>query len=100
MREKYMKNKKFGGTETEWFVTLKQTHSKSLVPRYLCINIEQCQTENSCIQLKMRQEGFDVVILFHEEVTSVQYFAEYKSAKAIYDYFKKSIKSKSQKHNN
>lgn len=61
------------------------------MPRLLTIDLEEYQENNNRIQLMMRQEGFDVVVISDNGVISVEFFNGYCPAKAHYDYLKQTI---------
>lgn len=67
---------------------LRKSHLKQNMPKYLTIDLEQCQEENTRIHLMMRQEGFDVVVISNNDVFSVEFFNDYIPAKAHYNYLK------------
>ena len=67
---------------------LRKSHLIRTMPKYLTIDLEQCQEENTRIHLMMRQEGFDVVVISNNDVFSVEFFTDYIPAKAHYDYLK------------
>ena len=76
---------------------LRKLHLNRNMPKLLTIDLEQCQEENTHIQLMMRQEGFDVVVISNNEVFSVEFFNDYIPAKAHYDYLKQITFKKGEK---
>ena len=76
---------------------LRKSHLNRNMPKLLTIDLEQCQEENTRIQLMMRQEGFDVVVISNNEVFSVEFFNDYVPAKAHYDYLKQITFKKGEK---
>lgn len=70
---------------------LRKSHLNKYMPRLLTIDLEQYQENNKRIQLMMRQEGFDVVVIRNNDVFSVTFFNEYSPAKTHYDYLKQLI---------
>ena len=70
---------------------LRKFHLNHNMQPFLSIDLEQYQEENTRIQLMMRQEGFDVVVIRNSDVFSVEYFNGYIPAKAHYDYLKQLI---------
>lgn len=70
---------------------LRKSHLNRTMPRLLTIDLEQYQENNNRIQLMMRQEGFDVVVISNNEVFSVEFFNGYCPAKAHYNYLKQLV---------
>lgn len=76
---------------------LRKSHLNRNMPKLLTIDLEQYQENNTRIQLMMRQEGFDVVVISNNDVFSVQFFTDYTPAKAHYNYLKQITFNKGEK---